>query len=136
MFKMTLVTPEKKIIVDQEIDEVTVPGYAGELNILPGHAPLITTLGTGVLRYKLKGQEEVKMAISWGYCQVNPLGVNILADYAEAPTELRMEELKKALAENEKKLGEQTLTDEEWAQAQREVEKARTGMEIFPNVFT
>lgn len=136
MFKMTLVTPEKKIVVDQEIDEVTVPAFRGELNILPGHAPLITTLTTGVLRYKLKGQEEQKMSISWGYVQVNPLGVNILADYAELPSDLRMEELKKALADNEKKLGEQTLTDEEWDQAQREVERARTGLEIFPNVFT
>jgi F-type H+-transporting ATPase subunit epsilon len=136
MFKLTLVTPEKRLVVDQEIDEVTVPGFKGELNILPGHAPLITSLETGILSYKLKGQPEQKVAISWGYCQVNPLGVNILAEYAALPGDLHMEDLKKSLAEGEMRLGSETLNEEQWAEAQRQVAKARTGMEIFPGVFS
>lgn len=136
MFKLTLVTPEKKLVIDQEIDEVTVPGFKGELNILPGHAPLITTLETGILRYKLKGEPEQKVAISWGYCQVSPQGVNILADYAAVPMELQLEELKKALAAAEHKLSTESLDEEQWAQAQREVAKARTGMEIFPGTWS
>jgi F-type H+-transporting ATPase subunit epsilon len=136
MFKLTLVTPEKRLVLDQEIDEVTVPAFRGELNILPGHAPLITTLETGVLRYKLKGQESQMVSISWGYCQVSPTGVNILAEYAVAPVDLHIEELKKSLADAERRLGTESLTEEQWAEAQRDVAKARTGMEIFPNVFT
>lgn len=136
MFKLTLVTPEKRLVLDQEIDEVTVPAFRGELNILPGHAPLITTLGTGVLRYKLKGQEPQMVSISWGYCQVSPTGVNILAEYAAVPVELQIEELRKTLAEAERRLGTETLSEEQWTEAQRDVAKARTGMEIFPNVFT
>ena len=135
MFKLTLVTPEKRIVVDQEIDEITVPAFRGELNILPGHAPMITSLETGVLKYKLKGQAEQILLISWGYCQVNPLGVNILAEYAAAGADLHIDELKKALAEGERKLGADTLTDEQWAEAQREVSKARTGMEIIPGTW-
>jgi F-type H+-transporting ATPase subunit epsilon len=136
MFKLTLVTPEKRLVVDQEIDEVTVPGFKGELNILPGHAPLITTLETGVLRYRLKGQSEQKVAISWGYCQVSPQGVNILAEYAAVPLDLQIDELKRALVEGERKLGNDTLNEEQWAEAQRDVAKARTGMEIFPGTWT
>lgn len=136
MFTLTLVTPEKRLVIDQEIDEVTVPAFKGELNILPGHAPLITTLETGVLKYKLKGQNEQKVAISWGYCQVSPQGVNILAEYAAVPMDLQIEDLKKALAEAERKLSTGTLDDEQWAEAQREVAKARTGMEIFPGTWT
>jgi F-type H+-transporting ATPase subunit epsilon len=136
MFKLTLVTPEKRLVIDQEIDEVTVPAFRGELNILPGHAPLITSLSTGILRYKLKGQAEERLAISWGYCQVNPLGVNILAEYAAAPVDLQIEELKKALVEGERKLGSETLNEEQWAEAQREVAKARTGMEIIPGTWS
>jgi F-type H+-transporting ATPase subunit epsilon len=136
MFKLTLVTPEKRLVIDQEIDEVTVPAFRGELNILPGHAPLITTLETGVLSYKLKGQEAQKVSISWGYCQVSPMGVNILAEYAAAPVELNIEELKKSLADAERRLGTESLDEEQWLETQREVAKARTGMEIFPQVFT
>lgn len=136
MFKLTLVTPEKRLVIDQEIDEVTVPAFRGELNILPGHAPLITTLETGVLTYKLKGQEAQKVSISWGYCQVNPQGVNILAEYAMAPVDLHIEELKKSLADAERRLSTESLDEEQWLEAQRDVAKARTGMEIFPQVFT
>lgn len=136
MFKLTIVTPEKRLVIDQEIDEVTVPAFKGELNVLPGHAPLITTLETGVLKYKLKGQAEQKMAISWGYCQVNPQGVNILAEYAATPMDLQLEELKKALAAAELKLSTEVLDEEQWAATQREVAKARTGMEIFPGTWT
>lgn len=136
MFTLTLVTPEKRLVIDQEIDEVTVPAFRGELNILPGHAPLITTLETGILRYKLKGQAEQKVAISWGYCQVNPQGVNILAEYAAVPMDLQIEELKKALAAAEHKLSTESLDEEQWAETQREVAKARTGMEIFPGTWS
>lgn len=136
MFKLTLVTPEKRLVVDQEIDEVTVPAFKGELNILSGHAPLITTLETGVLRYKLKGQTEQKVAISWGYCQVSPLGVNILAEYAAVPMDLQIDDLKKALAAAELRLSSESLDEEQWAEAQREVAKARVGMEIFPGTWS
>jgi F-type H+-transporting ATPase subunit epsilon len=136
MFKLTLVTPEKRLVIDQEIDEVTVPAFKGELNILAGHAPLITTLETGILRYRLKGQAELKVAISWGYCQVSPLGVNILAEYAAVPMDLQIDDLKKALAAAELRLGSESLDEEQWAEAQREVAKARTGMEIFPGTWS
>ena len=89
MFTLTLVTPEKKIVAGSEIEEVFVPGFKGELNILPGHAPLMTTLETGVLRYRLKGETQFHtVAVSWGYCQVNPYGVNVLAETAERPDEI------------------------------------------------
>ena len=50
MFSLTLVTPEKKLLTDVEIEEIIVPAFRGELNILPGHAPLMSTLGIGLLR--------------------------------------------------------------------------------------
>ena len=69
--QLTLVTPEKKLITDLEIDEIIVPGHNGQLDILPGHAPLLTTLQEGVLQYREKGTSEKKgVAVSWGYCEV------------------------------------------------------------------
>jgi F-type H+-transporting ATPase subunit epsilon len=87
--KLTLVTPEKKLLAEAEVEEIFVPGYRGELNILPGHAPLMTTLSTGVVKYRLKGQTELKpIIVSWGYCEVNPNGVVVLAETAERPEDI------------------------------------------------
>ena len=89
MFNLTLVTPDKKLLAGEEIEEVFVPGERGELNILPGHAPLVTLLVPGVLKYRLKGQSTVhRVAVSDGYCQVNPQGVNVMAETAERPDEI------------------------------------------------
>ncbi len=90
MFSLTLVTPQKKIVEGAPLKEVFVPAFRGELEILPGHAPLITTLSEGVLKYKLEASTELKaVSISWGYCEVTPEGqVNILAETAEAPEDI------------------------------------------------
>lgn len=133
MFKLTIVTPEKRLLLNQDVEEVTVPAFKGELNILPGHAPLITTLETGVMKWKLKGESKQNQAvISWGYCQVSPEGVNILADIADLPEEIDVEAKKQLLNDSEKKLANETLTDEEWNQVQRQIARARADIEIAP----
>lgn len=91
MFLLNLYTPEKRLVQGKEIEEVFVPAERGELNILPGHAPLMTNLSTGVMRYRLKGETQLhSVALSWGYCQVSPEAVNILAETAETPQEIDM----------------------------------------------
>jgi F-type H+-transporting ATPase subunit epsilon len=97
MYTLTLVTPDKKLVTDEPVAEVIVPAYLGELNILPGHAPLMTTLTTGVLKYRLAGQDRFTCAaISWGYCQVFPGGINILAETAETAEEINLERVREA----------------------------------------
>jgi F-type H+-transporting ATPase subunit epsilon len=104
-FLLTLVTPEKKLVAGSEITEVTVPAFRGELDILPGHAPLMTVLEPGVLRYRLKGETETHpVAISWGYCQVSPTGVNILAETAERPLEIDVQQANSDLKTAEARL--------------------------------
>lgn len=105
MYTLTLVTPDKKILTDEAIAEVIVPAYMGELNILPGHAPLMTTLSTGILQYKLAGSTHFhKVAISWGYCQVFPGGVNVLAETAESSEEIDLERVRVARHRAEKEV--------------------------------
>lgn len=131
MFKLTIVTPEKRVLIGQEVEEVTVPAFKGELNILPGHAPLITTLETGVMRWKLKGKERQDLAvISWGYCQVSPEGVNILANIADLPEDINIQETKEYLAQSEKKIMSEMITDEDWTEFQREWARARAKIEV------
>jgi len=90
----------KKIVTDLEVEEVFVPAYVGELNILPGHAALVTTLSTGILKYRAKGSQKLEAAaISWGYCEVANDVVNILAETAETPAEIELDRA----AQSEKK---------------------------------
>lgn len=132
MFKLTVVTPEKRLLMEQEIEQVTVPAFRGELNVLPGHVPLITTLGTGIMRWQLKGEAtEQKAVLSWGYCQVHPAGVDILAEFVELPEEVELETAKADLAKGEKRLASEFLDDKQWDDVQRQIERARAELALI-----
>jgi F-type H+-transporting ATPase subunit epsilon len=131
MFTLTLVTPEKKLVTGQEIEELFIPGFKGELDIHPGHAPLMTTIETGILRYRLKGDARVhSVAISWGYAQVNPGGVSVLAETAERPEEIDVERVKTTLKNAESRLAGQNEAPELIEKLQRKVHRARARLEV------
>ena len=131
MFKLNVLTPERKAVFDQEILEVTVPAYSGEMTILPGHSPLITTLGTGVLKYKVKGQDKVhKALISWGYCEVSPDAVNVLAEYMQLPEEINAEAAQSQLQAAEKKLVTEVLADADFELTMNDASKARAAINL------
>lgn len=131
MFKLNVLTPEKKAVFDQEITEVTVPAYSGEMTILPGHAPLITTLGTGILKYKLKGQEKTFRAVlSWGYCEVVPHGVNLLAEFIQQPEEVIISTVEAELLAAEKKLATEVLVDSAYETTMNDAAKARAAINL------
>lgn len=131
MFKLNVLTPERKAVFDQEITEVTVPAYSGEMTILPGHAPLVTTLGTGVLKYKLKGQDRTfKAILSWGYCEVAPSTVNVLAEFMQLPEEVVVDAAQTELHAAEKKLATESLSDIDFNVTMNEAAKARVAIEM------
>jgi F-type H+-transporting ATPase subunit epsilon len=131
MFKLNVLTPERKAVFDQEITEVTVPAYSGEMTILPGHAPMITTLGTGILKYKIKGSDLTHKAIlSWGYCEVVPGAVNVLAEFMQTPEEVNVEAYRTSLQTAEKKLVNEVLSDVDYVHTVNEVDKAHAAMDL------
>ena len=131
MFTLTLVTPEKRLVSNQEIEEIFVPGDRGELNILPGHAPLITTLSTGVLKYRLKGDSRLlRVAVSGGYCQVQPAGVNVLAETAERPEELDLARAEQAQKEAERRLATEALEPDVIQSLQAKITRAQARREV------
>jgi F-type H+-transporting ATPase subunit epsilon len=131
MFKLTVVTPERRLVLSQAIDEVTVHALRGELNILPGHAPLITIISTGIMRWKLKGQSQQNAAVvSWGYCEVHPEGVEILADVADLREEIDVNEAQKVLLKSEARLLNESLDDVEWKSVHRDVARARADIAL------
>ena len=132
MFKLTLVTAERKLVLDQEIEQVTVPAFKGTLNILPGHAPLITTLEPGLMSWKLKGADKASQVIvGWGYCEVHPQGVDILADAIDLIEEIKPEEKNKIIIDAQKKLASESLDDENFELQRRELARAQLALEML-----
>jgi F-type H+-transporting ATPase subunit epsilon len=101
-FQLEIVTPEKKV-VDTAAAEVQIPGKNGYLGVLPGHAPLITELAVGEITYR-DGGEEQKLAVAWGFAEVLPDKVTILAETAERPSEIDVERARKAKERAEQRL--------------------------------
>ncbi|MFA6208221.1 MAG: ATP synthase F1 subunit epsilon [Candidatus Obscuribacterales bacterium] len=83
---LKIITPER-VVYDSSVDQVTAVANDGELTILPGHEPLVTTLAIDVLRFKVKGEEETA-AIIGGIMNVNNGEVEILSDMAELDVEI------------------------------------------------
>jgi F-type H+-transporting ATPase subunit epsilon len=103
-FKLEIVTPEKKV-VDTAAEEVQIPGKNGYLGVLPGHAPLITELAVGEITFRENSSEQ-RLAVAWGFAEVLPNKVTILAETAERPSEIDVERARKA-----KDRAEQLLTN-------------------------
>lgn len=130
MFKLNLMTPEKRLVIDQELDEITLPAAAGELNILPGHAPLMTTLGAGILSYKLKDGAKEQMAISWGYCQISSEGVSVLAENVATAAEINSRADADLLNKLEHQLMTETLDDQEWKKLHHEINRLQVQLDL------
>jgi len=91
---LEIVTPERLAYQD-EVDSVVLPGSEGELGVLPHHAPLVSTLGTGELRLRKGGQEE-SFAIVGGFLQVLPDKVVVMAETADMASEIDLERAQEA----------------------------------------
>lgn len=77
---LTLLTPKQSLIVDKKVEEIRVCAYGGQITILQGHAPLITTLTPGEFLCKTDSGETISYPLSWGYVEVLENKVNILAE--------------------------------------------------------
>lgn len=104
---LEIVTAERRLVTEDDVDEVVAPGTQGTLGILPSHAALVTTLEPGELRVK-KGGSETPYVISGGFMEVLDNKVVVLADAAE-----RAEEIDIARAEEARKRAQETLARHE-----------------------
>src|SRR5215831_4056926 len=118
--KLDVVTPERRVL-SENVDMVTLPGFGGELGILPGHTPLISRLKTGVLSYT-KDRANHQLHVSGGFVEVNDNEVSVLAEIAELP-----EEIDAARARLRRDHLERTLNS--WSGSEEDFEKARVKLE-------
>jgi F-type H+-transporting ATPase subunit epsilon len=126
-FQLEIVTPEKKV-VETAAAEVQIPGKNGYLGVLAGHAPLITELAVGEITFR-EGGENRHLAVAWGFAEVLPDKVTILAETAERPSEIDVERARKAKARAEQRLTSgDTNVDVE--RALNAMHKAETRLEV------
>jgi F-type H+-transporting ATPase subunit epsilon len=100
--QLDIVTPEKKIFSDT-VDTVVIPGVSGEAGLLPNHAPLVTTLAPGELRYVKNGKEEF-LAIGEGFVEISDDNVSVITDLAVADADIDEKAVEEALKRAEEAL--------------------------------
>ena len=126
-FQLEIVTPEK-LVVKEVVEEAQIPGLNGYLGILPGHAPLITELGVGVITYRAGGATKT-LSMAWGFAEVLQDKVTILAETVERPDEIDV-----ARAQQAKERAEQLLKSNDpeldYDRVQDDLRRAETRLKV------
>jgi F-type H+-transporting ATPase subunit epsilon len=126
-FQFEIVTPEKLVARDVA-EEMQIPGKNGYLGILPGHAPLITELAVGEISYRNGGYTH-RLSVAWGFAEVLPDKVTILAETAEKAEEIDVQRAQEAKQRAEDRLkGSDTQTDYE--RAQTALQRAESRLQV------
>jgi F-type H+-transporting ATPase subunit epsilon len=104
--ELQIVTPDHPIVQEQ-VDEVEIPGSEGYFGVLPGHTPLLASLAVGELWYR-KGQEKFYLSLAFGFAEVLPDRVTILARLAERAEDIDVERAEAALRRAQERLSHST----------------------------
>jgi F-type H+-transporting ATPase subunit epsilon len=119
---LEVVTPDRRLVQDA-VEEVQVPGSQGYLGVLPGHTPLMTELGIGMLSYR-KGTSTYYLTAIGGFVEVLADRVIVLAERAERAEEIDVERAQKAMARARERLAKMHDPEVDWERAQTALERA------------
>jgi F-type H+-transporting ATPase subunit epsilon len=108
--RLTLLTPQRKILDGETIEELFVPGHRGQLDILEGHANLLTTLDPGIMKWKT-GESWSSAVVTSGMLEVFNGHATIAADIVEFKSEINLARAKTAESKARKKLEEGGLDE-------------------------
>ena len=125
---LTIVTPERPV-VRESVLAVSIPGRAGYLGILPGHAPLLSELKPGELSYSVANIAHY-VAVSWGFAEVLPDRVTILAQASERPEEIDVQRARRAKQRAEERLNKPSEAEINRERAQAALERAMARLEV------
>ena len=120
--QLVVVTRERKI-VEADADEVILPAYDGEIGVLPGHTPLLATLRVGIMRYRSGGKTS-SLVLSWGFAEVLPDRVIVMAETATLPGEIDPAAAEQARREAEKEMAYISSHDPEFAVVEARLEES------------
>ena len=126
-FLLEVVSPEK-LLFSEYVNQVSAPGTDGDFGVLPGHCHFLTTLRIGELQYWI-GEETQYMSVLWGFAEVTPTKVTILAEIAEKAEDIDVERARAAVAKAEEHL-ERGGIPSEVEEAKVILEKARLRQKV------
>lgn len=121
--RLEVVTPSRRV-VESRASEVRIPGALGELGVLPGHTPLLTSLGTGEVIW-FDGDSTGRLVVQGGFAEVQPDAVTVLASIAETVDEIDVEEARSNLADAQAKLKSVSAEDFDKVDSQVRLAEAR-----------
>ena len=126
--QLEVVTPERRVL-SESVNSVTVPGLGGEMQILPGHAALISELQTGVLAYNQDGTV-FQLHVSGGFIEVNNDHVSVLAEIAERAEEIDAARARLAREHTEKQLSSWSGTEEDFERARAKLDRSMVRLQL------
>jgi F-type H+-transporting ATPase subunit epsilon len=129
-----LVVSADRSLVNEQVDEVEIPGAEGYFGVLPGHTPLLATLQVGTLWYR-QGSEKHYLAIAFGFAEVQPDRVTILAQIAEKADEIDVGRAEVAKQRAEERLSKPTR-DMDFERARIAMLKALTRLQAATRART
>lgn len=118
-----LVSPER-LLLSEDVDMVTVPGSEGDMGIMGGHAPVMSTLRPGVIGVHVDGQPERRYFVRGGFAEVTPAGLTILAEHTVPLSELDAEALSREIANAEEDVTD-AKSDETRQRAQEKLDQLK-----------
>ena len=126
--QLEVVTPNRRVCTES-VNSVTVPGLGGEMQILPGHAALISELQTGVLTYNQEGTN-FQLHVSGGFVEVSDDHVTVLAEVAERAEEIDAARARLAREHTEKQLSSWNGTEEDFEVARAKLERSMVRLQL------
>src|SRR5262245_21237713 len=131
--QLQIVSAERSL-VNETVDEVEVPGADGYFGVLPGHTPLLALLGAGELWYR-QGQERTYLLIAFGFAEVQPDRVTILAQIAEKAEDIDVSRAEAAMRRAEQRLTHPTI-DMDFERARIALMKALSRLQVSSHART
>jgi F-type H+-transporting ATPase subunit epsilon len=125
--ELQVVTPTKHIF-SEDVQSIELPGKDGYLGILPGHAPLLTELGAGILTFN-KGGETRSMTVIDGFAEVLPNRVIVLADESEKVEDIDVGHARADLEKAQHELPQAGASEEDWKRANAAIARATVRVE-------
>ncbi len=125
---LKLVTPSR-LLLDEEVDEVTAPGALGEFGVLPNHIAFLTLLEPGEMSYK-QGGERARLAVGGGYAEVLDNVMTVLAHAAEYADEIDVARAQRAKEKAETRLAELGREEKEFVAAEAALCRALVRLQV------
>jgi F-type H+-transporting ATPase subunit epsilon len=136
MLKLSIFSPERKLLEGEQVEEVTLPGSEGQIQILVGHCPMIGTLETGVLSYKTRDGRVHYGVVTSGFFEVKNDHASLMCETVEMKGDIDLERAKRAQVKAEQTLRDADLDEHHFKKYQLKLERSVIRQQLAGREFS